>query len=46
MPIAPVTLVSLTLAFEKWNNDTFYRYKEEYNAAWTKWIRARQEYKS
>src|SRR5689334_8491411 len=36
----------LTSTFEKWNNDTFYRYKEEYNDAWMKWIDTRQEYKT
>jgi hypothetical protein len=37
---------TLTSSFEKWNKDTFYRYKVEYDEAWTKWIDTRQEYKS
>jgi hypothetical protein len=31
---------------EKWNNDTFYRYKAEYHEAWTVWINTRLEYRS
>jgi hypothetical protein len=37
---------NLTSSFEKWNNDTFFRYKEEYNATWCKWIDTRPEFKS